>query len=439
MSKKQKTTLSASKNTGYTFIKEYKTIRCFTLENGLTVLYMERKDTGVITTNITYKVGARDERVGETGIAHMLEHMLFKPTADDIKRKVNSGAMQFERETGCVLNANTWKDRTTYFFSYPKQYFERALQTEAERMHGVVISDKEFLPERNNVLSEFDMYFGDPHFALSVDMLCSAFYSHPYGHETIGFREDIEGYTLQMLKDFYNRFYDPSNATLTIIGDIEETEALNATVNAFGHLSTNGGVIRNIEAIEPKQEGLRRVSIERDSKTNIVAFGIRHAGFPKKDWVVTQLLASILTEGPESILYTKLIDTGLATKIEMSIEPTRDRNLSVLYVTLTKKATHSQIESLVFDTIKNITAKDIASLYKKVQQHIITSEIFGRGSSLAITRELTEYVSADSWEDYFNTESILKSITTQDIVTAAHTLFLKKNMVIGHFIGTSKK
>jgi zinc protease len=138
MSKNQKKNKNVSKNAGYTLVKKYKTISEYVLRNGLTVLYMEAKGTGVITSNIVYKVGARDERAGETGLAHMLEHMLFKPTKVDLAQKIDSGAMQFERETGCILNANTWKDRTTYFFSYPKVHFARALQIEAERMHGVV-------------------------------------------------------------------------------------------------------------------------------------------------------------------------------------------------------------------------------------------------------------------------------------------------------------
>jgi zinc protease len=369
----------------------------------------------------------------------MLEHMLFKPTQTDLQNKVNSGAMQFERETGCILNANTWKDRTTYFFSYPKEYLFRALQIESERMHGVVISDKEFLPERNNVLSEFDMYFGDPYFALSVDMVCSAFYNSPYGHETIGFREDIERYTTPMLKDFYERYYDPANATLTIVGDIDEVTALEGAVATFGPLQTKGLIKRNVTAVEPKQEGLRRVSIERNSSTNIVSFGVRHNGFPTKEWFEVQLLASILTEGPESLLYTKLVDAGLASRVEMSVEPTRENNLGVLNITLTKKTSHSESEALVFDTIAQLNPKDIASLYKKVQARIITGEIFGRESSLAITRELTEYVSAGVWEEYFNTEKILQSISAKDIVNRAKTLFVKNHMVIGHFIGTSSK
>jgi zinc protease len=270
-------------------------------------------------------------------------------------------------------------------------------------------------------------------------MMSSAFTSHPYRHETIGFREDIERYTAPMLEGFYRRFYDPSNATLTIIGDIQEEEALSTAVATFGNLKTNGTIVRNVQAVEPKQEGLRRVAVERESTTNIVAFGVKHAGFPHKDWFEVQLLASILTEGPESILYKKLVDTGLASKISMSVEPTREMNLGVLYVTLTKKTSHAEIEKIVLSTIDNLTLKEIAPLYKKVQQRIITSEIFGRESSLAITQELTEYISAGAWEEYFNTEAMIKRIGPKDLISRAKTIFKTSQMVIGHFVGSSNK
>ena len=114
-------------------------------QNGLRVLYKHIPGTGVVTTNITYLVGARDEQPGETGVAHMLEHMLFKPTKQDLKKKLDAGATRFEREVGAVLNANTWKDRTTYYFSYGVEHFSRVVGIEADRMREVVLADKEFL------------------------------------------------------------------------------------------------------------------------------------------------------------------------------------------------------------------------------------------------------------------------------------------------------
>jgi len=246
------------------FIKNVGEIKEYQLStNELKVLFVERKGSGVVTSDIVYFVGSRDERRGETGLAHMLEHMLFKPTKADIQRKTDSGAMHFERETGVVLNANTWKDRTSYYFSYPVEHFERALRTEAERMHDVVLTDAEFKPEQTNVLSEFDMYAGDEHFSLSFEMESVVFMSHTYGHETISIRDDISRFTTQKLKKFYEEYYAPNNAVLIIVGDIGEAKMKSTVIKYFSKLKKTNISLEKLMLTEPKQEGYRTVVIKR--------------------------------------------------------------------------------------------------------------------------------------------------------------------------------
>jgi zinc protease len=422
---------------GYTFIAEADGISEYRLKtNGLTVLHKHIPDTAVVTSNITYAVGSRDEASGETGIAHMLEHMLFKPTAQDLKKNIDSSAMQLERETGCIINANTWKDRTTYFFSYPVEHFSRALQVEAERMLDVVITDKEFLPERGNVLSEFDMYNGDPHFALNVQMVCAAFHSHPYGHETIGFREDIERYTPTKLQRFYTNYYRPDNATLTIVGDISLNEALSGTKKQFGNLQNPETTIPRHDVVEPIQEGLRRVSITRPSSTNLLMIGVKHEGFPTQSWLETSALLSVLTGGPDSILHTKLVDAGLASSVQSMLEPTSEKNLGMIIIALAPGSSHEEIETMTRSIIESLRASDIKKLLKKVIQSEITEELFARGSSLHIAMELTEYISANTWQSYFDTVAMLKNIKPTDLITINKKLFVESKMTIGYFIGT---
>lgn len=436
MSKKQEIKKTNSNIPGFSFVKKKGGISQYTLKsNNMTVLYKNIAGTGVITSNITYSVGARDEDKGESGIAHMLEHMLFKPTKQDLKRKIDSGAMHFERETGCILNANTWKDRTTYFFNYPSEHFNRALQVEAERMQDVVLTDKEFLPERGNVLSEFDMNNGDPHFALSVQMVCSAFHSHPYGHETIGFREDIERYTPEKLDRFYKNYYRPDNATMTVVGDIDIQSALAGIKKQFETLSNPTTPIPRHDIKESTQEGLRRVEIKRPSSTNLLALGIKHSGFPKMDWFQTSVLFNILAGGPDSILHKKLVDTGLASSVDGMLEPTSESNLGMLFITLAPGVEHATIESKVLDIIDTLTTKDIAKLLKKTIQSELTSELFAQGSSLQIAMDLTEYIAAESWETYNKTEEILTTIKPTELIALKNKLFEEAQMTIGYFIG----
>ncbi len=422
---------------GYKFIKKAGNIEEYQLKsNGLRVLYMNRKGTGIVTTNITYLVGARDEERGVTGVAHMLEHMLFKPTKNDISEEIESGkGMQFERETGAVLNANTWKDRTTYYFSYPTKFMDKALQIEAERMNGVILTDSVLKPEQGNVLSEFDMYNGDPNFALAVQMCSTAFHSHPYGHETIGYREDIEDYTAQKLDKFYKDYYRPDNAVMMVVGDIDETEALKAVKKHFTKIKNPSTSIPRFSIREAKQEGVRRIEIERPSTTNIVSIGFKHAGLPSKEWFIANVMAEVLTSGPESILHKLLVDSGKASSVSSAIEPTSEVNLGMINITLSTNQNHQEIESLVLKAVAALDIKTLTPLVRKVKQQTITSELFARQHSLNIVQELTEYTAAGNWESYTKTTHILTEITPKKVLQCLKSSFTNNNMTIGYFIG----
>ncbi|HEU4677492.1 MAG TPA: pitrilysin family protein [Candidatus Paceibacterota bacterium] len=405
--------------------------------NGLRVLYARRPGTGVVTSNILYFVGSRDEAHGETGVAHMLEHMLFKPTTHDRSAKSEAAAMRFEREFGIVLNANTWKDRTTYYFSYPKAHLERALSIEAERMRDVIMDEAEFAPERTNVLSEYDMYAGDEQFALAVDMTAAAFQSHPYGHETIGFREDIESYTPQMLRRFYERFYVPGNAVLIIVGDLIEREMKEAVLRYFKDVPP-GPVPERLEVKEPKQRGRRLVEVRRESKTNVYAIGVKHGPFPTKPWYETMAVFDMLAGGRDSILHKALVDTGLVTRIDTSVEPSRSENLAILFFTLSPKASHDAVRKRMLASLASLNKKTITPYLQKTIAKAVTSEFETRENSLGYVAELVEYVSAGQWTAFFETERMLRSIRPDDVLTRVRDLFVEENTTEGRFIGTKR-
>lgn len=405
--------------------------------NGLRLLYCRRPYTGVVTANIVYNVGSRDESLGRTGMAHMLEHLLFMPTTSDKKqRRQASGAMRFEREVGVNLNANTWRDRTAYYFSMPKEYLGRALSIEADRMREVVVDKAVFEPERRNVLSEFDMYNGDPYFALSCALSAAAFHSHPYHHETIGWREDIAAYTVEGINDFYNTFYRPDNAVLIIVGDVTEAEALAATAETFGRLSSPATALVRRVVSEPVQEGLRRTEVARPSSTSVLGIAFKHPGFPSVGWFETLLLARILADGEDSLLYGKLVETGLASAVACDPEPAADTNIAVLYITLSKKATSEKLEKQTLNLIGALDKKEITRRLPALKMKLLRKERFKRDSSLAMVGELTEYVATGDWAAYNQVEAIIAAITPTDILTRKEVSFQNSNLTIGNFIGT---
>lgn len=440
MSKRKEPNFNAQKTNsvgGLKKVKKVKEITEYILEkNGLRVLYVPRKGTGVITTNIVYFVGARDEAVGETGLAHIFEHMLFKPTHYDLKRKQEPAIMRMEREIGATINANTWKDRTTYYIAYPKEHFERALRVETERMRGLVLSEEEFRSEQGNVLSEFDMYAGDEQYALSVQMLGVAFQSHPYGHETIGYREDIVAFTTAKLQAFYDKYYAPNNAMLTVIGDVSEAEMITTVTKLFSPLKKSETLKEKTKITEPKQEGVRTITVERPSATQVYAIGVKHDGFPSKSWFETMAIFDMLAGGDDSILHRELVDTGLATSVSASLEPSRERNLGIIFVTLTKKSTHESIHKKIHNIVNSLTVKIMAPYLKKTIAKSVSHEFTSRENSLGYTAELVEYVSAGAWEHFFDTEKILMNITPNDIKTRLRSLFTESQTTIGYFKGT---
>ena len=432
MLKKQKKT-----NTDHKYFSHVKTVGEISeyklKNNGLRVLYMNIPQTGVVTTNIVYLVGSRDERVGETGVAHMLEHMLFKPTKKDKELRQDSAILKLEREVGGILNANTWSDRTSYYLSTGVEHFSKILEIESERMRNVLLIDKEFLPERTNVLSEFDMYNGDPHFALSVEMVCSAFHSHPYGHETIGFREDIEAYTVDKLQYFYNHYYRPNNAVLVVIGDVDLEKTLTEIYEKFSHLDPEPNVEIRPVVKEPKQEGLRRIEIVRPGTINMLAIGAKHPGFPSVGWFETMIALKILVEGEDSVLQNKLVDTGLASVVSFNQQPTKDMDLATIFITLTKKSNHQKMEELVRKIISEIDDNLIKKKLRTIIAKTVSTEVFNRDSSLDIASELTEYISAGNWAAYFETEALLKSITVKQIRERLNDLFVDSALTIGAY------
>ncbi|MCA9356874.1 insulinase family protein, partial [Candidatus Kaiserbacteria bacterium] len=186
---------------------------------------------------------------------------------------------------------------------------------------------------------------------------------------------------------------------------------------------------------EPKQEGIRRISIERPSSTNIVSIGFKHQGFPSEDWFVTSIMLEVLASGPESILQKLLVDTGKASSVESMIEPGSEVNLAFININLAPGQNHDEIEHLTLITIKELTNDLITPLVKKAKAHIVTSELYSRDSSSLIAGELTEYVSSGQWEIYGKTIELLEAVTVKKVRDCLTNSFIHSNLTIGHFIG----
>lgn len=406
------------------------------LKNGLRVLYMHVPGSQTVTTNVVYNVGSRHEQKGKTGIAHMFEHMMFKPTHDGTgKKQAEIGHVTLQHK-GALLNATTWIDRTNYFFQLPPSYLPLMLKTEADRMRNLVIEEKEFLPERKNVLSEYEMGEGDPLEALDKLMNGQAFYSHGYGHSTIGFKGDIESYTRQDLVDFYNTYYWPNNATMVIVGDVDLKTALTEVRRSFGKLPRSPHPIDDTSLVEPPQEGERRVSLTRESPLNIFALGYRAPRFTDRDWAVAEVLLEYLTDGPASVLHEKLIDTHLASTITPMLIPSHDPNLLLFYVYIAKGVTHQAVEDVLRSVIHDIHTKKVpVAALKRCITKLVTAEKYRRDGTLSIANQLTECIAAGDWTRYYSVLDDIASVTPADIQKFAKTYLRDECAILGTFHG----
>lgn len=276
-----------------------------TLKNGLQIVVIPLKNnTNVISTDIFYKVGSRNEVMGKTGIAHMLEHMNFKST-----KNLNAGEFDKEvKSVGGVNNASTSFDYTHYYIKSSTQNLDKSLELYAELMQNLNLKDKEFQPERDVVAEERrwrteNSPLGYLYFAL----FNNAYVYHPYHWTPIGFMNDIQTWTIKDIKDFHKTYYQPNNAILMVTGDVDPKEVFKKAKKRFGHIK-NKAEIPEFKFVEPEQDGPKRVFLKRDSEVEMIAIAFHIPDFRNEDQVTLSAISEILFSGKSSRLYKELMD-----------------------------------------------------------------------------------------------------------------------------------
>ena len=242
--------------------------------NGMEVLLREDHAAPVASFLLLYRVGSRNEAVGYTGSTHMLEHMMFKGTPEMNREKGNQIAVVLER-VGADFNATTWYDRTNYFETVASDQLELAMSIEADRMRNALIRDDDRRSEMTVVRNELERGENDPMSVMDNYSHATAFREHPYHHPTIGWRSDVEGVPTERLKEFYDTFYWPDNATAIVVGDFRAEEALELLDRHFGKIPRAPRPIPGVYTTEPEQQGERRFVVHRTGSDGIVALNFR--------------------------------------------------------------------------------------------------------------------------------------------------------------------
>lgn len=405
----------------------------YQMPNGLKVLSLPDDSLDTVTVNIVYLVGSRDEGYGEAGMAHLLEHLLFKGTErhPDIKNEFT--------KRGARWNGTTSYDRTNYYeiLTASAENLDWAIALEADRMINSRIAKADLDSEMTVVRNEFEAGENNPFSVLSERMASTAFVWHNYGRAIIGSRSDIENVPIERLQDFYRHYYQPDNAVLVVAGKFDESAALNSISKHFGAIPHPKRQLRKTYTIEPTQDGERKVTLRRVGDTQIVAtlYHIPAASHPES--AAIDLLVSIIKQVPGGRLHKSLVESKLATAIFGFDRQLRETGFVYFGANLLPDMSLDHAKEGLINTIESLTEHPITAeelerartrLLNKIEQLLTNTR------NLATT--ITEFIAMGDWRLLFLHRDWIKQVTLEDVQRAANTYFKPSNRTLGLFIPT---
>ncbi|MBU2975092.1 M16 family metallopeptidase [Zobellia sp. B3R18] len=402
--------------------------------NGMNILLVQDNAAPVVTVQIVYRVGSKHEVPGNTGSTHLLEHLNFKGTPTFNKRKGTSIDSKLN-SIGARMNATTWYDRTNYYETIPSDHIETALHIEADRMRNSLLLKEDKESEMTVVRNEFERGENNPNSLLNKEMWATAYMAHPYHHNTIGWRSDIEKMPIETLRDFYNTYYWPDNATLTIIGDFQKESLFDLVDKYFGKITKAPHDMPQPYTTEPDQLGPRKIIIKKPGQQGIVSIGYKIPGRMHDDLPALQVLSQIIGSGTSSILNKTFVDTGIALYGYSSASNFKEVGLLSVSLGITPDKDHEEINEQLLEmiaTVKNdgVTQEDVDRIVAKLNAQTILS----RDGSGSIARELNEAIAGGDWKDYINANKRLSKVTAEDVKRVANTYLLEDQSTTGYFI-----
>lgn len=419
----------------FDFIKESAGIREFRLRaNGLRVLLLENSVAPVVTFCLVYHVGSRNEAVGHTGATHLLEHLMFKGTREYNRERGTAIAAVLE-SIGARFNATTWFDRTNYYETIPSDRLDVAVKLEASRMRGSLLREEDRQPEMTVVRNEFERGENSPFQVLYKESFAAAFREHPYHHPTIGWRSDIEGVSTDRLREFYDVFYHPNNATAMVIGDLRQEEALSILEQHFGRIPPSTRPIPKVHTVEPPQEGERRFVVRRPGQVAWCALSWRTVEAFHPDTHALALLGNVLGGGLTARLYQALVESTLALSVTVVPWQLRDPALFSVFAPVRPGVEPSEVEATVRREAARVAREGITPAeLEKARTQIEANVIFDRDSTDQIAASLSEAIAVADWEWYARYPGAIRAVSAEDVRRVAETYFQDDALTVGHYL-----
>jgi zinc protease len=407
----------------------------YRLQNGLRVLLFPDQSKQTITVNITYMVGSKHENYGETGMAHLLEHLVFKGTPK------HTNIPQELTEHGARPNGTTWLDRTNYFetFNATEENLKWALDLEADRMVNSFIAKKDLDSEMTVVRNEFESRENDPWNVLRERVVSTAYLWHNYGKSTIGSRADLENVPIDRLQAFYKKYYQPDNAVLLVTGKIDEAKTLEMINKQFGTIPKPAREIAPTYTLDPTQDGERNVVLKRvgDVQVAMAAYHIPAGSHP--DYAAVEVLTQIMGSEPSGRLYKALVETKKASYAGAFSEQNKEPGLLLAFAQILKEQSLDD----AFNTL-NATFDELAKRpptqeeVDRAKNELIKQIELLFNSSERIGLTLSESIAAGDWRLLFLTRDRIKAVTLDDVKRVATAYFKADNRTTGKFIPTEK-
>lgn len=407
----------------------------YTLANGLRVLLFPDASKPTVTVNLVYAVGSVNENYGETGMAHLLEHLQFKgtPTQSDI-----SGEM---KKRGIDFNATTSLDRTNYFSSFPANDDTLAwvLGMEADRMVHSNIAKKDLDSEMTVVRNELESRENDPGGVLFERIRSTAFLWHNYGKSTIGARSDVESVPIERLQAFYRRWYQPDNATLILAGRIDPEKTLRLVAERFGKIAKPSRVLPRYYTVEPTQDGEREVTVRRVGDLSLTAIAYHVPAVAHADNAPLSVLGDLLGHTPGGRLHKALVETKLAAGAGAFVESMRDPGLFGAYVVMPKDGDSAKAQAELLKQVEGLAEQPVTQAeVDESRQRIANSFDLYFTDVNAVGMGLSEYLAAGDWRLLFTTRDAIDRVTAAEVNRVAAAYLKSSNRTLGRFVPTEK-
>ena len=397
------------------------------LDNGLQIVAIPMdNNTNVVSVDVFYKVGSRNEVMGKSGIAHMLEHLNFKST-----KNLKAGEFdEIVKGFGGVNNAGTSFDYTHYFIKTSSKNTDKSLELFSELMQNLTLNDEEFQPERDVVAEERRWRTdNNPMGYLQFRVFNNSFIYHPYHWTPIGFMDDIKNWTIEDIKDFHSTYYQPQNAIVVVAGDIKKDDVFSYVEKHYKDIKNKKEIPSSIHTIEPKQDGERRAIINKESNVQMLAMTYHIPNFEHEDQIALSALSQLLSSGKSSILQKVLVDEKrLANSVYAYNMELKDPGVFMFMAVANENVDALKIEKEILDIISKIQKGEIKEKeLDKLKINTKADFIYSLESSSDVASLFGTYLVRDNIKPLLEYEANLEKLKVEDIVNVAKKYLVKEN------------